>query len=203
MIILDVPQNSIEWFSARAGHPSASCFDQIITPKTGKASTQAQKYLYTLAGERLAGVKAESYQNSWMERGLEMEAEARNLFQMVRDVEVKQAGIVYPDEQRLYSCSPDGIMESEGLEIKCPAIHTHVSYLLAGTLPGEYIPQVQGSMLITGFMHWNFLSYYPGLPPLIVRVARDDAFCAKLKVALIEFCEDLDELEGKLKELAA
>lgn len=202
MIILDCEQNSPEWFAARCGHPTASCFDMILTPKTGKPSAQAQKYLYTLAGERLAGAKADSFQSAWMERGLEVEEEARNLFQMVRDVEVKQVGIVYPDEQKLFSCSPDGLMESEGLEIKCPAMHTHVGYLLSGCLPTEYIPQVQGSMLITGFFHWSFLSYYPGLPPLIVRVTRDDTFCAKLKVALDEFCNELDTITAKLKSLA-
>jgi len=203
MIILDCEQNSPEWFTARAGRPTASCFDQIITPKTGKASTQAQKYLYTLAGERIAGAKAETYTNAWMERGIEIEAEARDLFQMVNDVEVRQVGVVYPDEHKLFSCSPDGLMESEGLEIKCPAMHTHVGYLLAGTLPADYIPQVQGSMLITGFLHWNFVSYYPGLPPLILKVARDDIFCAKLKVALTSFCEELDQVEAKLREMAA
>lgn len=203
MITLEIEQGSVEWFDARAGRPTASCFDQIITPKTGKPSAQAQKYLYTLAGERLAGCKAETFQSDWMKRGTEIEQEARDLFQMVRDVEVKQVGLIYPDEQKLYSCSPDGILETEGLEIKCPAMHTHVGYLLAGGLPGEYISQVQGGMLITGFMAWNFMSYYPGLPPLMVKVLRDDAFCAKLKVELADFCGKLADVEAQLRKLAA
>ncbi len=203
MIILNCEQNSQAWFEARSGHPTASCFDMIITPKTGKPSTQAQKYLYTLAGERLAGAKAESFQSAWMERGIEVEQEARDLFQMVRDVEVKQVGVVYPDDKKLYSCSPDGLLETEGVEIKCPSMAVHVSYLLAGGLPSDYIPQVQGGMLITGFFSWNFLSYYPGLPPLMIKVQRDDAFCAKLKIALQEFCVNLDEVEAKLRKLAA
>lgn len=203
MITLDVEQNSQEWFNARAGRPTASCFDQILTPKTMKPSAQAQKYLYTLAGERLAGCKAESFQSDWMRRGLEVEEEAKALFQMIRDVELRQVGLVYPDENKLFSCSPDGLMETEGLELKCPAMHTHVGYLLAGILPSDYIPQVQGSMLITGFMRWNFMSYYPGLPPLIITVNRDDSFCAKLMVELKTFCEKLDEVEAQLRRLAA
>lgn len=201
MIIIECEQNTPEWFQARLGRPTASCFNQIITPKTMKPSTQAEKYLYTLAGERIAGAKAESFQSSWMERGLEVEQEARNFFEMIMDVEVKQVGLVYPDENKLYSCSPDGILDSEGLEIKCPAMHTHVGYLLAGTIPSEYIPQVQGSMLITGFMSWNFVSYYPGLPPLILKAERDDSFCAKLKVELEAFCGRLDDVEAKLRRL--
>lgn len=203
MIVLDCEQNSQEWMEARAGIPTSSCFGQIVTPKQGKASAQAQKYLYTLAGERIAGVKADSYNGFWMERGLEIEAEARNLFQVIRDVEVKQVGLVYPDERKLWACSPDGLMELEGLEIKCPAMHTHVGYLLAGELPADYIPQIQGSMLITGFMAWWFMSYYPGLPPLMIKVKRDNEFCAKLKVALEEFCQRLDEVEGQLRRMVA
>ena len=201
MIIEEIEQRSPEWFAARAGHPTASCFDKIIMPKTGKPSAQATNYLYTLAGERIAGIKAETYQNDWMRRGMEMEDEARNFFRLVKDVEVQQVGLIYPDERRLYSCSPDGIMDTAGLEVKCPAIHTHVSYLLDGGLPNEYIPQVQGAMLITGFQSYHFISYYPQLPPLIVEVKRDGKFCATLKVLLEEFCAELDEVERKLRSM--
>jgi hypothetical protein len=93
-------------------------------------------------------------------------------------------------------------METEGIEVKCPLIHTHVGYLLAGTLPTDYFQQVQGSMFVTGFSSWWFMSYYPAIPPLIIQVKRDDAFCAKLKVALDSFCNELDEITDKLKALA-
>ncbi len=200
MIIEEFEQYSEEWWSARAGIPTASCFGKIITPKTMKPSAQAEKYLYTLAGERITGTKTDTYQSAAMERGLVVEEEARDLFQMIMDVEVKQVGLIYPDERKLYSCSPDGLFKI-GLEIKCPIISTHVSYLLAGAIPTDYIPQVQGSMLITGFSHWWFMSYYPLLPPLILKVPRDDKFCAALYVELQDFCERLDEIEAELRRL--
>ena len=201
MIRLDVEQNSPEWFAARAGIPTSSCFDKIVTSK-GEPSKQAKSYLYQLAGERIAGAKTDTYQNAVMLRGLEMEAEAKTLFQMVMEVDVEQVGVCYPDEQKLFSCSPDGLMPAAGLEIKCPLIHTHVGYLLAGKLPTDYIQQVQGAMLVTGFNLWFFMSYYPGLPPLILEVQRDWKFTAALKVALDEFCEELDAVTEKLRRLA-
>jgi len=200
MIILDCIQLSNEWFQSRCGIPTASHFDKIVTSK-GEPSKQAEKYLYQLAGERITGVKEETYQNATMLRGTEMEEEARNLFQMIHDVEVWQVGLVYPDEKKLFSCSPDGLMGDTGLEIKCPLIHTHVGYLLAGKLPTDYIQQVQGSMLITEFKAWYFMSYYPGLPPLIIKVERDMEFLIKLKVELEAFCEELDRVEDKLRRL--
>lgn len=202
MIVETFEQYSPEWWAARVGRPSASCFGKIITPKTMKPSAQAEKYLYTLAGERIAGAKEETYQNAAMERGIIMEEEARNMFEMVQDVEVNQVGMIYPDEAKMYSCSPDGLMEEAGLEIKCPLISTHVAYLLAGEVPIEYVPQVQGAMLISGLPHWFFMSYYPGLPPLILKVKRDDTFCAALMVELEAFCKRLDNVEAQLRSLA-
>lgn len=209
MLVETFEQYSPEWWAARVGRPSASCFGKIITPKTMKPSSQAEKYLYTLAGERIAGVKEETYQNAAMERGIIMEEEARNMFEMIQDVEVNQVGMIYPDENKMYSCSPDGLMDSPdnlmeeaGLEIKCPLISTHVAYLLAGEVPVEYIPQVQGSMLISGLSHWFFMSYYPGLPPLILKVPRDEKFCATLQAELESFCERLDRVEEQLRGLA-
>lgn len=201
MIVEHYPQLSVEWFEARCGKPTASCFNKLITAKTMRPSSQATNYLYQLAGERITGAKTETYQNAAMERGMVLEAEARSLFEMVMDVEVQEAGLVYPDEEKKFSCSPDGLMEDAGLEIKCPLVHTHVSYLLANVVPPDYIPQVQGSMLVTGFSHYYFMSYYPGLAPLIIDVPRDEKFCAALKVELESFCEKLDEIEAKLRKL--
>lgn len=200
MITLEIPQYSDEWYQARVGIPSASNFDKIITPK-GEPSNQNKNYMYQLAGERLTGIKTETYQNASMIRGLELEEEARNLFKMVTDLEVKEVGLCYEGESKLFSCSPDGLLDDAGLEIKCPIIHTHVSYLLAGTIPRKYIPQIQGSMLVTGFDKWWFCSYYPGLPPLILRVKKDTVFVAKLIDLMKSFVKQLNETTEKLKAL--
>ena len=201
MIALDMPQYSEEWWKARTGVPSASCFDKIITT-TGKPSKQAQAYMHQLAGERIAGAKPDTYQSAAMQRGIELEAEARKLFELVEGVEVQQVGICYFDERKQFACSPDGLILDSGLEIKCPLIHTHVSYLLDGRLPSDYFQQVQGSMLVTGLPTWFFCSYYPGLPPLIIRVERDIPFILMLKTELEKFCKELDAVEKRLRGLA-
>ena len=199
MVILECEQYSEEWFTLRAGIPTASNFDKIVTTK-GEPSKSAKNYLYQLAGEQITGVKTETYQNAIMQRGLEMEAEAKDLFRFALG-EVKEVGLIYPDEQKKYSCSPDGLLEDAGLEIKCPLIHTQVSYLLLNKLPTDYIQQVQGSMLITGFKKWWFMSYYPGLPPLMLEIHRDDVFIEKLKKELDSFVNELVQITHRLKEM--
>lgn len=200
MLRLDMEQGSESWFQAKLGIPSSSNFDKILTPATGKPSASAKNYMYRLAGERITGVPSETYQNATMQRAIELESEARSAFEFMEDQTVELVGVCYPDEKRRYCCSPDGLLaDGTGLEIKCPILHTHVGYLMSGTLPRDYITQVQGSMLVTGASFWHFMSYYPGLTSLIIKVPRDVEYLIKLKVALDMFCAELDKTVEKLR----
>lgn len=198
MKILEFEQRSIEWHQARKGIPTASNFDRIITSE-GKQSKQRQKYLYELAGEKLGGIVDESYQSFAMTRGIEMESEARALYELLHE-NVQQVGFCLSDCNR-FGCSPDGLIgENGGVEIKCPLIHTHVEYLLncKEEMPTDYFQQVQGSIFVTGRAWWDFVSYYPGLPPLIIREEPNDVFQRLLKKELDLFCEELDALVKKM-----
>ena len=198
IIIDDIKQGSDEWKMFRLGIPSASNFSMIITP-TGKTSTQAEGYMNRLLAEWLTGKTSDIEQSEWMKRGIEMEAEARDYYAFRHDVEIRQVGIVYRDEKRLVSCSPDGLHGDGGLEIKCPAPHTHVGYLLNG-FPNDYTPQVQGSMYVTGAQWWDFISYHPDMEPVIVRVMRDDAFIKTLDGLLTKFLSEMQTRRDKLKQ---
>lgn len=199
MLALQIEQGSAEWHAAKVGVPSASNFDKIITTK-GEPSKQAEKYLWRLAGERVSGRSEDAYQNAAMQRGVEMEAEAREFYELTHDVQVERVGIVYPNEDKKYACSPDSLVGADGgLEIKCPLISTHVGYLLNGSLPAEYFQQVQGNLLVTGRNWWDFLSYFPGLKPLLIRVTRDEKFIKSLSVELEMFCVKLNETIERIK----
>ena len=207
LILDDIEQGSEEWFAARIGIPSASVFDKIIGSQ-GKISTQQQKLIYQLAGERITGEKEESYTNGAMQRGTEFEPEARECFELITDLEVSEVGICYFDERKDRSCSPDGLigtnplLAKQGLEIKCPSLAVHVEYLLRNKLPTAYFVQVQGSLYVTGCEQWHFLSYYPGMPPFHIVVERDEMWIAKLSKALDGFTVELNETHKKLLEIS-
>ena len=199
MVIVDCAQGEKEWFAARCGIPSASHFDEIVTSK-GEPSKQRLKYLYQLAGERITGKTVESYQNQAMLTGIEREDEARNFYEMLRDCKIKQVGTCYPDEKKLCAASPDGLVGKDGLiEIKCPLIYTHVGYLLDNKLPADYFQQTQGQLFVTGRKWVDFVSYYPGLKPLIVRVTRDEKFIKALAVEIEISCKQIDEITEKIR----
>jgi len=198
VIIIEGDQGTPEWMALRVGSPGASGMDKIIS-STGKVSTQRQKYLYQMAGEIITGEKAESYQNAHMARGIELEPEAREMFEFVHGP-VEQCAVIYQDERRFWHVSPDGIMPEQraGLEIKCPSLPVHVEYLDKGKLPTAYKIQVQASMMVTGWQAWWFVSYYPGMKPLILKIERDEDLIQKIQDAVEKFCEDLKKLVGKI-----
>lgn len=177
MIILDCEQGSPEWHEARLGIPTASGFSRLMTP-TGKPSVSLETYLNELLVEALLGER-KLVETPAMARGRALEAEARAWYEFETNREVQQVGFVLRDD-RLVGCSPDGLLPDSGLEIKVPSAATHVAYLLAGGLPSEYRAQVQGCMWLCERDHWDFLSYHPDLPKLLITVPRDDAYIETL-----------------------
>ena len=196
MEILDIEQRSPEWFAIKAGKPSPSCFDQIITTK-GERSKSREKYLYKMAGEAVAGIREDGYTSFAMQRGTEMEPEAKAMYELITGETVQEVGYVKND---ICGGSPDGLIGDDGLiEIKCPIITTHVEYLIKGKLPTTYFQQVQGYLYITGREWIDFMSYYPALKPLVVRVAPDKPWIERLEQELIAFNEDLAKLIGEIQ----
>jgi putative phage-type endonuclease len=199
MIAIDTEQGTQAWMDARAGVPTASNFDKIVTTK-GEPSKQREKYMFQLAAERIVGKSMESFQSDAMARGVECESEARALYEMLNDCVVDTTGVCFYDESMQIGASPDGMVGADGLiEIKCPQSHTHVGYLIAGVLPTDYFQQVQGQMYVTGRKWVDFLSYYPGMKPFIVRVERDEKFISALDKELKIFLTELDEITERIR----
>jgi len=200
MIIENCEQGTEEWHRARLGIPTASNFDRIMTA-SGKPSTQAETYMNQLVAEWYTGEATNGYINDAMQRGIELEPLAREAYEFATDSEVEQVGFVYKDADKLCGCSPDGLMIDRGVEIKCPLPGTHVSYLLAGGLPSKYVGQLQGSMYVTGLELWDFCSYCPGFPPLIITVERDEDYIDKLRPLLDDFIAEMLEKRAKLTQI--
>ena len=204
MIILDdFEQGSPEWFKAREGIPTASRMSDIITAKTGKMSATSRKYMFELIADRMGAGDPQREPTEWMTRGIELEPEARQMFEFEGGRKVRQVGICLTDDRQA-SCSPDGLVADGGLEIKCPKGSTHVAYLLNNKLPDTYKQQVHASMAITGLDQWWFMSYHPGADPLYVLVKRDE-YTDKVSQVLTEFIQSLNTNAAKLgcMEMAA
>ncbi len=198
MKVYDFEQGSEEWLQIRLGKPTASEFDKIITG-TGSKSTQASDYINKLLAELLTKKPVNTFQKTEaMERGNELEQEAADYYEMLNNIDLVKIGFCVDDAEQ-YGCSPDRLVGEDGLlEIKCPLAHTHVKYLLSGKMDTGYIPQVQGQLMITGRAWCDFMSYHPDMPPLIVRVARDEEYILNLKGELSGLLSKLNERKSNL-----
>jgi len=192
MQVLNLEQGTIEWFDARKGIPTASCFSKIVTSAKCEKSKTSKTYMYELIAEKL-GASNESFSNNWTDRGNELEDMARSTFAFITDTEIVEVGMIKTDCGKI-GCSPDGLIgEDGGIEIKCPKASTHIKYLLDGILPLEYKMQVMGSLMVSERKYWYFMSYHPELKPFILKVERDEEFISKMRAHINSFNDELEE----------
>jgi len=200
MKFYDIEQGTDEWFALRKGKFTASTFKDLFAAKSTKAY---EKAIYRVVFERLTGESPEGFTNEWMERGKELESEAREKYEMWTFNKVSNGG--FEELNEWVGCSPDGFIRNEPgdviglIEIKCPAFNTHLNYLLDKKLPKIYEKQVQGQMYVTGAEWCDFFAYHPKLKPLIIRIGRDETMITEIKAKLAESIEKAKSLIKQLK----
>ena len=200
MKIIDCEQGSPEWFSARAGIPTASEFHTVMAKgKSGGESLTRKTYLLKLAGEIITGEPMESFTNAHMERGKAMEDEARDLYSFMTDSDPLRVGFVTNGKA---GASPDSLIgERGGLEIKTKLPHLLIDLLLKGEMPPEHKAQVQGCMWIAEREWWDFAAYWPKLPLFTKRIIRDDTYIRTIADAVDQFNDELDATVARLRAM--
>ena len=176
--ITGIPQGTSEWLRLRLGVLTASNVSRLLTPTTLKLSAQREGLKAQLVAERLLGEPCDEFGGTyWTERGQALEAEAGAYFALQTGHDPQPVSFVYRGGSQPCGCSPDWMIAdgdewAAGVEVKCPKAATHVQYLLDGDAI-KYTPQVQYSLWVTGLPTWYFMSYYPGLRPLLVACEPD------------------------------
>jgi putative phage-type endonuclease len=198
-----IPHGTPEWFAARLGKLTASRIaDALARTKSGWGASRAN-YMAELVAERLTGVPADGYVSAAMQRGTEMEPEARAAYEFRHGVDVEPGGFVPHPQIADAGASPDGLVGTGGLiEIKCPHTSTHIETLLGAPIAQRYVMQMQWQMACTGRAWCDFVSYDPRLPEAmrlhVTRVARDDALIETIEKDVLEF---LSEIAAKVEAL--
>lgn len=200
MIRYDMEQGSVEWFFARRGIPTASCFSKIMTPKTHKMAAGATSYIYEMIADLAGGgapVGVDNYTSREMQDGLDMEPEARAMYELETDRTVERVGFCTTDDGKI-GASPDGIIVNDrALELKVPKTKTHVEWLAGGCVPLKHEAQCHGHMIALGLDKCDFYSYSnTKLPDLLVTVERDE-YTEKLEKAIEVFQEMYEEIKSK------
>jgi hypothetical protein len=188
-------QRTPEWDRLRSGKLTASCASKLVTPG-GKISVQYKGEIARIIAEAMGLQEPEFIRPTyWMERGVNLETEARNWFEVETDLEVHDVGFI-SDMQNIVGCSPDGIIidndELIPLELKCPKPSTHIQWLLDGGVPADHLGQVHFQMALLEAPYAYFCSYNPGVEPLIIKVMWSEYTDTMVRVINQYKCEFTD-----------
>lgn len=208
MRVLDLPQGSEAWLAARAGKVTASRMDDVLAKiRTGEAASR-RDYRAQIVAEILTGKpQDDGYMSPEMAWGVEQEPMAKSAFESATETLVDPVGFVLHPTIERSGATPDGLLGSDGvLEIKCPKTATHLQYLMDGSVPTKYLPQILWQLACTGRAYAEFVSYDPRLPAKLqlfrARLMRDDARIKEMEREVIGFLFDVDKMLETVRRFA-
>jgi putative phage-type endonuclease len=215
MKFVQIEQRTDEWLALRAGKVTGSAVTNVMAQiKSGEAAAR-RDYRIQIVTEILTGQPTErGYVSKDMEWGTLQEPNARAAYEVATQSFVAELGFCLHPEIERAGCSPDGLVEWDGLtspegivQFKCPKSATHVGYILAGTVPSDYRYQMTWEMICTGAKWCDFVSFDPRMPEpmqlFVVRYHRDEAMVKLLNDSVALFLGEVDETIAALKARCA
>ena len=197
MKIYNFEQRTEDWYNIRKGKMSASNAETIIANGKG-----LETYIYNLMAEYYSSAEKENYINADMQRGIDLEPEAKIEFQFYTGLDIKEVGCVELNEYIL--ASPDGLIGDDGLiEIKCPNDSIYFKLLLSNNIKPEYIAQMQMQMYVTDRQYCYFVSYNPNFEKslYIKKINRDEEMIDKLKKGLERGTQLIKEIKENFRKV--
>lgn len=192
-----IEQGTPEWHQLRCGKVTASRVADIVRKvKSGGISASRQRYLGELVAERLTGVPNLGFKSADMEWGNATEDQACARYAFTRDVTPVAIDFVDHPSIALSGASPDRLINDDGLvEIKCPAIHTHLDILMGGAIEPDYVKQIQWQLACTERAWCDYVSFNPLLPThlqlFVRRVEHDEIAIREIETAVQAFLADV------------
>jgi len=197
MKIHNMEQGTEEWLEVRKGKMTASHAQAI-----GNCGRGLDTYIEEIVAEKFALAREEGYTNDWMERGKELEDQARAMYELSNNVTVIEAGFIEMDDST--GCSPDGLIgEDGGLEIKCKKNTVHSKVIREGIkgVDTKDLWQCQMNMLVSGRKWWDYVMYNPNYKQNLItfKILPDPEKIKKLKEGIAKGKEQIKAL-SKLME---
>lgn len=203
--MLDLVQGTPDWLAARCGSLGASSVaDALARTKTGWGASRANLKA-RIVTERITGHPVETFVNAAMQRGTDLEPQARAMYSLKAGHDVTEVGIVLHPTIKHTHCSPDGLIADDGMvELKCCGAARHIEVLTDSPPEDRYVKQCLWQMACTG-REWVDLAYFnpdlPGPMQLVIhRIERDREVIAAMEADVAEF---LNEVAATVADLEA
>lgn len=191
-------QGTDEWFAIRKGKMTASHGQEI-----GNNGKGLNTYIEKMMAEFYSSGEKEFYTNKDMERGNELEDQARSVYAFDEGVVVEEVGFIELHEYA--GCSPDGLVGDNGMvEIKCPNDPTYFKHLIDGekAIASKYIWQMQLQMMIAERQWCDYVAYNPNFEQsiFIKRIVADEVKFKKLSIGLEIGIEKIKLINNKIND---
>jgi len=187
-----VEQGSEEWFALRSGKLTGSMASRVGNNRT-------ESHILEAVASKLSSGERRDFTSIDMERGNELEPQARALYELQTDCEVEEVGFVEMNEY--IGCSPDGLVGKDGgIEIKCPKDEVYVKLLIDEKVDSKYMWQIQMCMLVCERKWWDYVAFNPNFKQslFITRVLPDETMQEKLKDGFKVGAEKIKEYLSKI-----
>lgn len=186
IIYRDIVQHSPEWYAIKAGKWSAS---NAATIMGGLDTSGLASLVQDIAWERVYGPTPGGYRSPAMDRGNELEGEARHWYEQTTGLAIEQVGFVAHAELPTVGWSPDGMHGDRfAIEAKCPLHKAWMQVKRTGKVPAEYRWQTKWGMWVGQLDGEDFLAYHPIPGGLVVacEVTEDEKQQMAERVQLLE-----------------
>ncbi len=189
-------QSDGNWLADRTACLTASRMaDALDVTKAGKPGAKRIALVKAIAAERMTGIATKNLVLPRMQYGLEREPDARARYEEETGSLVLLTGFVPHPEIDWCGCSPDGIVDRDGLiEIKVPETTTMLDYIAAGVVPDQYKPQMLLQLACTRRRWVDFVAF-------------DDRIKARSRQLFVRRfeppAEDIARIETAARELLA
>lgn len=177
-------QGSKEWLLWRQKHVGATCSCVLMGFTKWKTVEQ-------LWEEKVLGI--DSVKDNWaMQRGRELEPQARSLYEFFTDRCMLPTVVEHP-HYKFMSASFDGLSPfgNSACEIKIPGKIDHQK-ALDGKIPEKYFPQLQHQMFVANLDNIDYFSWN-GDTHAIINVKRNQEYILKMIERELRFWEFVTE----------
>jgi predicted phage-related endonuclease len=190
----DLEQGSDAWLQARRGVLTASEMDRVLTPTLKAANNdKSRAHVWEIAAQRITGRVEPTYLSDAMMRGHEEEQRAREIYDLLIAPTETVGFVTNARHGFILGASPDWLVGAEGgCEVKSRSqrfqVQTTVENAAQGTIPTDYMLQVQTQLLVTERSWWDFISFSNGMHMTVTRVYPD----AEIHAAIIEAAQKFE-----------
>lgn len=167
----DIQQGSEEWHAIKWGKIGGTLSKGLFV--------KSDTLLIEILSQRLEEFDfVESFTSDAMDRGNELEPEARKYLNEYTDLEFQEVGWLQSEENELLGISPDGITEDlkDGCEIKCLGRKKHLEVILSNEIPLDYIHQCVHYFTVNPKLEkLHFIAFRPEAPKHFIKVLTRDS----------------------------